>query len=74
MAALEKKDAKIPEDAPKELLMDKHIDFLKKYGEDKNDYEYVMSEFLRINGVYWALTAMEIMDKSDDLDKEDVSR
>lgn len=67
------KDAKIPDDAPQELLFDQHLEFLLKYGKDKDDYDYVMSEFLRINGVYWVLTAVEIMGKGSELDRDGVS-
>ena len=45
--ALGRKDAKIPEDSPTELLLEKHVEFIKKYGEDPDDYEYAMSDFLR---------------------------
>ena len=71
MAVLQK-DAKIPSNAPTTLFLAKHADFIGKYGKDKDDYEFVMSEFLRINGVYWGLTAMEIMRKTEKLDTKDV--
>ena len=64
------KDAKIPEDCPKDLLLEKHAEFIGGYGKDENDYEFVMAEFLRLNGVYWGLTAAELMRKPATLDKE----
>ena len=45
--ALSRKDVKLPEKYPRELLLDKHAEFISKYGNDPNDYEYAMSEFLR---------------------------
>jgi len=56
------KDAVIPEDAPNELLLDKHVDFIATYGKTKaTEFDYSVSEFLRINGIYWSLTALDIM-------------
>ena len=66
------KDSKLPENASKELLLNLHCKFVASYGKDKKDYEYVMSEFLRINGIYWGLTVMDLMGKKDDLDLEEV--
>ena len=66
------KDAKITDSAPKVLLMDKHVEFIHKYGKDKEEYDYVMSEFLRINGIYWAITATDLMGEIEKLDKEEV--
>ena len=45
--ALGRKDVKLPENCLKELLLDKHAEFIGKYGDDPEDYEYAMSEFLR---------------------------
>jgi len=61
MAVLVKDVKDFPKDAPKELLLDKHIDFLSNYGKDDTHYEFVMAEFLRINGVYWSYTAFYLM-------------
>jgi len=54
------KDIVIKDDAPSELLLDKHMDFLVSYSEKKNDYEYVVTEYLRMSGIYWTLTALEL--------------
>lgn len=67
------KDVKVPENAPTELLMEKHIDFLVNYGKEDTHYEYVMAEFLRISGVYWSYTALHLMDAEQRLSKKDVS-
>lgn len=72
MSALSRKDAVIPENSPKELLLDKHIEFLLKYGEDPDDYEYAMSDFLRMNGLYWIGSGMHLMESSDKMDKPGV--
>jgi geranylgeranyl transferase type-2 subunit beta len=51
--AFARKDAPLPADAPDRLLMDEHARFILKYDQDKEEYEFVMSEFLRLNAVYW---------------------
>jgi len=72
MASVSRKDCKIPSNAPKDLLLTQHSDFIKKYGDEKEEYDYVMSEFLRINGVYWSLTAMDLMKHRDRLEREEI--
>jgi geranylgeranyl transferase type-2 subunit beta len=66
------KDAVIPPDAPTTLLLDLHTSFIMKYGEDPDEYEYAMSEFLRMNGVYWGVSAMDLMNKLEDMQKKDI--
>ena len=65
-----RKDAVIPPNAPTELLLDLHCDFISKYGDDPNEYEYAMSEFLRMNGLYWGVAAMDLMNSLEKMDRE----
>lgn len=46
------KDIVIKDDAPSELLLDKHLNFLVSYSERKDDYEYVVTGKL---GCSWHL-------------------
>ena len=32
-----------------------------RYGSDPDDFEYAMSEFLRMNGMYWGVACMDLM-------------
>ncbi len=64
------KDVKLPEEAPSILLQEQHVRFILKYDEDEE--EYVMSEFLRMNAVYWAVTAMDVMGQLEKVDREKV--
>ncbi|KAJ2945794.1 hypothetical protein O0L34_g4699 [Tuta absoluta] len=66
------KDVALSEDRPKTLLLQKHSDYLAGYGLNKDDYEYCMTEYLRMSGIYWSLTAMELMDQSSRMPKEDI--
>lgn len=58
------KDVVLKEDRPKTLLLQKHSDYLAGYGQNKDDYEFCMTEYLRMSGIYWSLTAMELMGQS----------
>ncbi|WAR31021.1 PGTB2-like protein, partial [Mya arenaria] len=66
------KDATIPDNAPKTLLLQKHADYIAAYGAKKDDYEYCMTEFLRMSGMYWGLTAMDLIGQLDRMAKDEV--
>jgi geranylgeranyl transferase type-2 subunit beta len=68
-AVSSRKDVKLPTNRPTELLTASHADFIAKYGSDPDEYEYAMSEFLRMNGVYWGVTAMDLMGRLDAMDR-----
>lgn len=59
------KDVTLKPDRPKTLLLTKHIDYLSKYGTDCEDFEYNMTEYLRMSGIYWTLTGIELMGASN---------
>lgn len=59
-----KKDVVLTDDRPKTLLLQKHSDYLAGYGLNKDDFEYCMTEYLRMSGIYWTVTAMELMGQS----------
>ncbi|NXC45275.1 PGTB2 transferase, partial [Penelope pileata] len=66
------KDVTIKPDAPSTLLLEKHADYIASYGAKKDDYEYCMSEYLRMSGVYWGLTAMDLMGQLHRMNKEEI--
>ncbi|BFZ05549.1 hypothetical protein BsWGS_08588 [Bradybaena similaris] len=66
------KDIVISSSAPKSLMLQKHADYIAAYGNKKDDYEYVMTEFLRMNGMYWGLTAMALAGQLERMDKSQV--
>ncbi|CAL9729801.1 geranylgeranyl transferase type-2 subunit beta [Monosporozyma unispora] len=55
-----------------ELLKEKHIEYVKSLDSKTETLEYWLSEHLRLNGVYWGLTALCILDSKDTFKKEDV--
>lgn len=59
--ALLLKDIKLGDNIVKKVLFEKHIDFINDYGQDENNYDYGMTDYLRVSGMYWGLTALELM-------------
>ncbi|KAK2715362.1 hypothetical protein QYM36_010096, partial [Artemia franciscana] len=66
------KDVKITSDVPTSLMIEKHVDFITKFGSDKDAYEYQMTEYLRMSGIYWGLTALDLCGKLNNFDKEEI--
>jgi len=67
------KDAIVPNNCLTELFLDKHVDFLANYDSNKTTkYDYAMSESLRMSGIYWAVTALDIMNGKEKMDKIEV--
>ncbi|KAL3198549.1 hypothetical protein MRX96_014365 [Rhipicephalus microplus] len=55
------KDVHLPASLMPELNLPKHKEYLASYGTKKDDYEYCITEHLRMSGIYWGLTAMDLM-------------
>ncbi|KAM3728344.1 putative geranylgeranyl transferase type-2 subunit beta [Dirofilaria immitis] len=69
-----RKDVDISKDAViNELLLTKHVDFIKHYVENKGSYENVTAEYLRMSGIYWCLQAMDLMGKLDEVDINEIA-
>ncbi|XP_071802797.1 geranylgeranyl transferase type-2 subunit beta-like [Asterias amurensis] len=66
------KDVTLKPDAPKTLLLGKHIQFIASYSSKKDDYEYIMTEYLRMSGIYWGITVMDLMKHLEHMDKQDI--
>lgn len=54
------------------LLKEKHIKYLKSLDSQKETLEYWLSEHLRLNGIYWGLTALCILDSQETFQREEV--
>jgi geranylgeranyl transferase type-2 subunit beta len=55
-----------------QLQLPKHAEFLAKYGASKTDYEFCMTEFLRMSGMYWGLTALDLMGQLESVARDEV--
>lgn len=54
------------------LLKEKHIQYIKTLDKKQDSYEYWLTEHLRLNGVYWGLTALCLLDAKDTFNKDEV--
>ncbi|XP_023018185.2 geranylgeranyl transferase type-2 subunit beta [Leptinotarsa decemlineata] len=68
------KDITLQENIPSNILMDKHIEFIRDYGQKENSYEYGMTDYLRVSGMYWGLTALELMNTSPPQSKDEIAK
>ncbi|CAG8626148.1 5443_t:CDS:2, partial [Scutellospora calospora] len=57
---------------PSELYIDLHVKYIQSLDTKKDDLEYWLTEHLRLSGVYWGLTALDLMNNIDALKREDV--
>lgn len=63
------KDITITDEMPSTMLLEAHVDYLATY-EDKFKNEYEMTEYLRMSGVFWSLTALDLLKAADRLDED----
>ena len=71
MSIIVKKDAVI-KGIFREFYKEKHVKYMQTYGKENHLYEYGVSEHLRMGGLYWMLTAMELCDAKELMDKEGI--
>ncbi|SCU83618.1 LADA_0C12530g1_1 [Lachancea dasiensis] len=55
-----------------ELNKVSHIRYIASLDAKKDDYEYWLTEHLRLNGVYWGLTALCMLDAKDTFDRTEM--
>ncbi|TKR80726.1 hypothetical protein L596_014749 [Steinernema carpocapsae] len=56
-----RKDVTIPANATTQILKELHADFIRKQEKDHASLEYLTTEFLRMSGLYWCFTAMDLL-------------
>ncbi|CAF0959716.1 unnamed protein product [Didymodactylos carnosus] len=55
-----------------ELLTEKHLSFLSGYGRSHHKYEYGITDYLRMSGIYWVTTCLDLLHGLDQLDTDDI--
>lgn len=55
-----------------QLLIPLHVKYIQSLDTRKDDLEYWLTEHLRLNGLYWGLTALDLMNNIDALPRQDV--
>ena len=54
------------------LLLEKQENYIASYGSEKDDYEYCMSEYLRMRGIYLGLTVMDLLGQPHCMNREEI--
>jgi geranylgeranyl transferase type-2 subunit beta len=49
-----------------------HTRFISNLGKDKETFEYCVTEHLRMSGVYWGLTAMDLMGRRHEMPCDEI--
>lgn len=44
-----------------EFFHDKHVEYIRKVANDKESFEFIVSQHLRMSGVYWTLTSISLL-------------
>lgn len=59
------KDVELSSEVPKAVLLEKHSNYLINYAKDDSNWEKIFAEYLKMSGIYWSLTAMDLMNNLD---------
>ncbi|PYH43377.1 Rab geranylgeranyltransferase subunit beta BET2 [Aspergillus saccharolyticus JOP 1030-1] len=54
-----------------ELCTQKHVEYIKNLDSRRDELEYWLTEHLRLNGVYWGLTALHLLGYPDALPRQE---
>jgi geranylgeranyl transferase type-2 subunit beta len=54
------------------LLIEKHVSYIQSLDTKTDSLEYHLTEHLRLNGLYWGLTALHLIGRPDELPREGV--
>eukprot|EP01132_Coremiostelium_polycephalum_P006209 gene6209-7731_t len=54
------------------LLNDKHVEYIINLDKKKENFEYWVTEHLRMNGMYWGLTGLNLLKSIDKMDKNEI--
>ncbi|PYI20608.1 beta subunit of rab geranylgeranyltransferase [Aspergillus violaceofuscus CBS 115571] len=54
-----------------QLCVQKHVEYVKKLDSRRDELEYWLTEHLRLNGVYWGLTALHLMGSPEALPRQE---
>ncbi|KAG0650630.1 Geranylgeranyl transferase type II subunit beta [Hyphodiscus hymeniophilus] len=54
-----------------QLAIEPHVKYIQSLDSRKDELEYWLTEHLRLNGVYWGLTALHLMGRPDALPRDE---
>lgn len=56
---------------PPELAVDAHVKYIQSLDSKKDELDYWLTEHLRLNGVYWGLTALHLLGRPGALSRQE---
>ena len=57
------RDVEVDKNSPREFLLSRHAKFLHHYVTNKEvSAEQLMVEYLKMSGIYWTTTALQLID------------
>ncbi|KAI9827589.1 MAG: hypothetical protein M1826_006251 [Phylliscum demangeonii] len=54
------------------VLVDKHVKYIQELDTHQHELDYWYTEHLRLSGLYWALTALHLLDHADALPRDGI--
>ncbi|KAI4146005.1 MAG: hypothetical protein LQ341_002208 [Variospora aurantia] len=54
-----------------QLVVEKHVQYIQNLDKRKDELEYWLTEHLRLNGIYWGLTALHLLRAPDALPRQE---
>lgn len=54
-----------------QLAIEPHVRYIQSLDTRKNELEYWLTEHLRLNGLYWGLVALHLMNRPDALPRDE---
>jgi prenyltransferase beta subunit len=58
--------------AADKLQVDLHVKYIQSLNTKKDDLEYWLTEHLRLQGIYWGITALDLMNHIDALPRDEL--
>lgn len=55
-----------------QLLIDKHVSYIRDLFRHPSFLEHYMAEHLKMNALYWGLSALHLVNRTDDFKKDDI--
>ena len=66
-SSMQTRDIELDQNSPTKFLLPLHAKFLQHYVTNKEkSYEQLMVEYLKMSGIYWTTTALQLIDKDFD--------
>lgn len=62
----------MPADATQTFHRELHVAYITEWYTAKGDLDFVLAEYLRMSGLYWSITALDLLGERDKFDRSEV--